>query len=145
MWIYFALFAAMVGSGTDIIIKKVNKLNSQLIDSALIAFIFAGLFSIVILSGRYTFSLFKPNEITYTHCGYLIFYGFLYVMIQIFYWLSMKTSPNPGFTRLLYSTNVLFTFMLAYLFFNATINYTSFIGIIITLIGLSIVIKSCKK
>jgi drug/metabolite transporter (DMT)-like permease len=144
MWIYFALFAAMIGGGTDIIIKKVKDSTSQLIDSALIAFIFTGLFSIIILSCRYSFSLFKPNNITYTHGGYLILYGFLYLMIQILYRLSMKTSPNPGFTRLIYNTNVLFTFILAYFLLNATINFTSIIGIIITFIGLSIVVKSCK-
>jgi len=144
LWFYFALFAAVLAGFADIIAKKVTSVYSQAINSALIAFLIAGIISFIILLCRYKYTYFNPQKIKFNHFCYLVLFAFIYLMIQMLFWLSIKHSSNPGYTRLIFSTSVLFTFILACLFLNAEINFKILIGVIITLIGLSIVGTSYK-
>ena len=145
LWIYFALFAAVLAGFADITAKKITLLHPKAINSALIAFSISGIFSFIVLLCRYKYTYFNPQEIKFNHFCYLVLYAILYLTIQILFWLSIKHSSNPGYTRLIYNTNVLFTFILACLFLNAVINFRILFGVMITFIGLSIVSTSYKS
>tara|TARA_B100000780_G_scaffold114698_1_gene80401 strand:- start:1128 stop:1505 length:378 start_codon:yes stop_codon:yes gene_type:complete len=53
---------------------------------------------------------------------------------------TFKVSPNIGYTHLIINANIIITLIASYLLFNEKINYQSFIGMLITLVGLAITI-----
>jgi drug/metabolite transporter (DMT)-like permease len=55
---------------------------------------------------------------------------------------SMKVTPNIGFSHLIVNLNVILTLFASYFLFKQKISFKSFIGIIITLFGISIVVNS---
>ena len=71
---------------------------------------------------------------------------FLFSLVLIINRLSQvylfKITPNIGLSHLIINTNVIITLIASYLLFNQVINIKSFLGIIITLIGLYIVISN---
>ena len=144
LWFYFAIAAAFVAGFVDVIAKKITNENNQAINSALITFIFTGLFSFIIIIYRIKNNYVNLNKISYKNYTHFIVYALLFLLIEIFYWQSIKHGKNPGLSRLVYNTNIIFTFTVAYLFMNATINFNTIVGIFITMIGLSIVVTSNK-
>ena len=144
LWLYFAVAAAFVAGFIDVIAKKITNENNQAINSALITFIFTGLFSLILIIYRIKHNYVDLNKIDRKNYIHFIIYALLFLLIEIFYWQSIKYGKNPGMSRLVYNTNIIFTFTVAYLFFNATINFNTIVGIFITMLGLSIVVTSSK-
>ena len=53
---------------------------------------------------------------------------------------ALKKAPNIGLCHLIINTNVVFTLLASYFLFNQKINGKTFIGVLITLLGISTVI-----
>ena len=58
---------------------------------------------------------------------------------------AIKLAPNMGYCHLIVNLNVLVTLIASYFLFNQKINIQTFMGIIITLIGIGIVIYYSNK
>ena len=58
--------------------------------------------------------------------------------IAIFW--AFKNSPNIGYSHLIINLNVILTFLVAIFIFKQKFNYKSLLGLIITLVGLTLLI-----
>ena len=142
-WLYYAVFAAFLASFSDVTAKKITSSNPNTINCSLVMLLFIGIISLIILLCRFNINKFHPKEIN--NIKHIILYAIFYVIIMVLFWISINESPNPGYSRLFYGTNILFTFFISFILLKATINLKIFSGILITFIGLSIVVTSLKN
>lgn len=56
---------------------------------------------------------------------------------------SLEISPNIGYTHMIINLNVMLTFIFGYLLFKQKINKYGLFGIMLCLIGLFIIVKTC--
>ena len=142
LWLYLALFASFLAGFADITIKNMTKSKSDTLDICIISFILIGVLCIPILFYRMSIDKFKMSYISKKDSLNLIIYSLLYIILSVAYFYSSKYASNPGYTRLFYNTNVIITFFLASLFLDSNINFKTIMGVVITIIGLSIVVLS---
>lgn len=139
LWIYSAFLAMIISAILIIFMKFIDNSNY---DNTIFL-----LFSLIIL-GKLAFLCFFLNKSTYLKkCKkydykFMILVSFfaLFLFINNFcLQYAIKISPNTGYTHLIVNFNVIFTILASYFLFKEKINYKTFIGIIITLIGFSII------
>ena len=58
---------------------------------------------------------------------------------------AMKYSPNIGYTRTLMNLNIIITLLISYFIFKENINKECFFGILLCIIGVSIIAQYYKK
>ena len=71
---------------------------------------------------------------------YTILFALLLIFNNYIIQQAFKHSPNIGYSHLIINLNIIITLLAGVFLFNQTINLLSFIGIIITLIGITIII-----
>ena len=138
LWIYCALLAAFLASSCDVTAKKITSSNPNAINCSLVMLSFVGIISLIILLCRFKINKFHPKEIN--NIKNIIIYAFFYVIIMVLFWISINESPNPGYTRLFYATNIIFTFLIACLLLKTNISLKIVSGILFTFVGLGIVV-----
>ena len=143
LWLYYAVLAAFLAGFADVTAKKVTKKNKNTINITLVSMCFIGIFSFFILCCRFKIKQFDPKEIN--DISNIVIYAIIYVIVMILFWLSIKKASNPGFTRLFYATNIIFTFLISCLLLKTKISLKIIFGILITFIGLSVVVTSYEK
>ena len=143
LWLYYAVLAAFLAGFSDVTAKKITKKNKNTINTTLVSLCFIGIFSFFILCCRFKIKQFHPKEIN--DLTNIIIYAIIYVIVMILFWLSIKHASNPGFTRLFYATNIIFTFLIACLLLKTKISLKIIVGILITFVGLGIVVTSYEK
>jgi len=143
LWIYCALLAAFLASSCDVTAKKITSSNPNAINCSLVMLSFVGIISLIILLCRFKINKFHPKEIN--NIKNIIIYAFFYVIIMVLFWISINESPNPGYTRLFYATNIIFTFLIACLLLKTNISLKIVSGILFTFVGLGIVVTSYEK
>lgn len=82
------------------------------------------------------------KNINMKDCILIIFFSLVLIINRLSQVYLFKITPNIGLSHLIVNTNVILTLLASYLLFNQVINMKSFLGIIITLIGLYIVISN---
>ena len=142
-WIYYALLAAGLTSFSDVTAKKITTSNPNAINCSLVMLLFVGIISLIILLCRFKINKFHPKEIN--NIKNIILYAIFYVIIMVLFWISINDSPNPGYTRLFYATNIIFTFLIAFFLLKIKISLNIIVGILITFVGLGIVVTSYKN
>ena len=141
-WVYIALLSMLISAITVISLKFIDNSNYDNNLFILLSFIMAGFLSILYLF------LFKnnKNEIIKSCDKKLLVFVFLFGALLLCNNLcmqySMKVTPNIGFSHLIVNLNVILTLLASYFLFKQKISFKSFIGIIITLFGISIVVNS---
>tara|TARA_Y100000389_G_scaffold185642_1_gene205249 strand:- start:412 stop:810 length:399 start_codon:yes stop_codon:yes gene_type:complete len=130
------------------LISAISTISLKFIDTSnydnnlfiLLSFIMAGFLSILYLF------LNKKNEIIKSCDKKILVFAFLFGALLLCNNLcmqySMKVTPNIGFSHLIVNLNVILTLFASYFLFKQKISFKSFIGIIITLFGISIVVSS---
>lgn len=141
-WVYIALLSMLISAITVISLKFIDNSNYDNNLFILLSFIMAGFLSILYLF------LFKNNKneiIKSCDKNLLIFvflFGALLLCNNLCMQYSMKVTPNIGFSHLIVNLNVILTLLASYFLFKQKISFKSFIGIIITLFGISIVVNT---
>lgn len=141
-WVYIALLSMLISAISTISLKFIDTSNYDNNLFILLSFIMAGFLSILYLF------LFKnnKNEIIKSCDKKLLVFVFLFGLLLLCNSLcmqySMKVTPNIGFSHLIVNLNVILTLFASYFLFKQKISFKSFIGIIITLFGISIVVNS---
>ena len=143
IWIYYALLAAFLAGFCDVTAKKITSSNPNAINCSLVMLLFVGIISLIILGCRFKINKFHPKEIN--NIKNIILYAIFYVIIMVLFWISINDSPNPGYTRLFYATNIIFTFLIAFFLLKIKISLNIIVGILITFVGLGIVVTSYKN
>ena len=132
----------LISAITVISLKFIDNSNYDNNLFILLSFIMAGFLSILYLF------LFKnnKNEIIKSCDKKLLVFVFLFGALLLCNNLcmqySMKVTPNIGFSHLIVNLNVIVNLLASYFLFKQKISFKSFIGIIITLFGISIVVNS---
>lgn len=142
LWLLLVLIAAFFGATNDIIIKKTLTIcNLSPMDLTLFQMVFMGIYSFIFLIIKYNYKLLKLTKSVPKKAYFNIkIVALFYITLYTLYAYSLKIVTNPGYTRLGYSLNIIFTFLLACIFFNQKINIKKIAGIFITLFGFSMVI-----
>jgi drug/metabolite transporter (DMT)-like permease len=73
---------------------------------------------------------------------FVILFGLLLIINTFCMQYAMEISPNIGYSHLIINLNVIITLFASYFLFKQKINFKSFIGIIITLLGIAIVVNN---
>ena len=58
---------------------------------------------------------------------------------------ALKISPNVGYCHLIINLNIIITLFAGYFLFKQQINFKTFFGILVTLIGIGIVILNSNN
>ena len=144
-WIILAFLATLITAIGTIGLKVID--NSKYDNNAFLAltFIVMG-----ILTFCYLFFNSHAKNKLINNCDIsLIFFVILYAIILIFNSLVMqyafKISPNIGYSHIIINLNVIITVIAAYYLFKQNIDFRCLIGIIISLIGISIIAYYSNK
>ena len=144
-WIILALLSTLITAIGTIGLKVID--NSKYDNNLFLAltFIFMGIFSIF-----YLISNNKLKTKLLTSCDkYLIFFVLLFAVLLILNNIVMqyafKISPNIGYSHIIINLNVIITVLAAYYLFKQNLDLRCVIGIIISLIGISIIAYYSNK
>tara|TARA_Y100000389_G_C17383832_1_gene475872 strand:+ start:80 stop:463 length:384 start_codon:yes stop_codon:yes gene_type:complete len=75
----------------------------------------------------------------------ILFLATIIILTNYFTHSALKLSPNISYCHLIINLNVIVTLLASYFLFKEKFNFKSFIGIIITLIGITIVLINSKS
>lgn len=142
VWVYIALLSMLISAFTVICLKFIDKSKYDNSSFIILSFIMAGFVSIL-----YLFLNKNKRNLIIKSCDkkFLIFiflFGLLLIINNLCMQYAMEITPNIGFSHLIVNLNVIITLFASYFLFKQKINLKSFIGIIITLFGISIVVNS---
>lgn len=140
-WIFFALIAMLLSSLHTVCLKFVKKDNNYVDIGLALIFLFIGLFSLIYIILNFKNLL---NFLNQKHSKDIIFISLFIAIIIIGFNISLLFSlnktPKTSYCNLIINLNIILTLLLSYFLFKEKINYKSLMGILISLIGLSIVI-----
>ena len=144
-WISLAFLSTLITAIGTISLKLIDSSKYDNNIFLALTFIFMGIISI--------FYLISNNKIKtklLTSCDkYLIFFVILFAILLILNNIVMqyafKISPNIGYSHLIINLNVIITVIAAYYLFKQTLDFRCLIGIIISLIGISIIAYYSNK
>ena len=120
----------------EILFKYIFKINTDIMTFTPIIWIFGGAFGLIYLSMNRD----KLNGITPRELLHMSLIGLLIFLGNIVYWKSSQMNDNPGLNRSIFSTGqILFLTLASCSIFNAPINFKQIIGVILVILGSSII------
>lgn len=137
LWLIFSILALIASSLHMIFYKFLSKSNIPNDICISLVFILSGILSFIYL-------FFNRNRIKINECklninklsaGALIILFFNFFLLK-----SIDYSPKTSYPLLVINLNIILTAIMSYFIFKEKISYKAFIGILLTVIGLSIVI-----
>ena len=144
-WIFISFLSTLITAFGTIGLKVID--NSKYDNNLFLAltFIVMG-----ILTFCYLFFNSHAKNKLINNCDIsLIFFVILYAIVLIFNSLVMqyafKISPNIGYSHIIINLNVIITVIAAYYLFKQNLDFRCLIGIIISLIGISIIAYYSNK
>ena len=139
LWIIFA-FIAMFVSGIHTICLKY--MNNKFIDIGLaFIFLFAGFLSLVYIlfnNNRFINFLKEKNANNIILIALLI--GIFIIIFNTSLLYSVNNSPKVSYCLLIVNLNIIITLIIGYFIFEESLNFKTFLGMLLSLVGLSIVI-----
>ena len=144
-WIAIAFLSTLITAVGTIGLKLID--NSKYDNNLFLAltFIVMGILTFCYLF----FNSYAKNKLINNCDISLLFFVILYAIILIFNSLVMqyafKISPNIGYSHIIINLNVIITVIAAYDLFKQNIDFRCLIGIIISLIGISIIAYYSNK
>ena len=140
LWIYLSILLCILVALKVLCFNFISKIKLDKIILVLILYIIWGLLSIIyILINNKNFKNFT-NLINYKVLLLLLFTALLIVITTIILQKTLSITPHLGYTHLIINLNIIFTILLSYFLFNESLNFYTILGIIISIIGVSIVI-----
>lgn len=144
-WILLALMAAIATAAGTIFLKLADKTKYHNNIILAFTFLFMGIFSFLYLLYEK-----KLTYDTLTNCDnkfliILISYALFIILEFKLMITAMKYSPNIGYTRTLMNLNIVITLLISYFIFKENINKECFFGILLCIIGVSIIAQYYKN
>ena len=140
LWIYLAVLCCLITSSGVILMKYISLSKCDLKNIVILTFILSGFLSLIYTVSDKNILKDIKNNITEKDIFLIILFSLLIILNIMFQIHAFKISPQIGYSHLIINMNIIFTLIAGYFFFKQQINIKSLIGIIITLIGLSITI-----
>ena len=140
LWIYLSFLTTFISALLVILLKYID--NSHYDNNIFLSFAFTiiGLISLIYLlcnlnKTKKIITTFKPNLVYL-----LIFFCISIILNQRVLMYALRIAPNMGYCHLIVNLNVILTLVASYFLFKEKINIKTFIGILVTLFGVSMVI-----
>tara|TARA_B100000035_G_scaffold314279_1_gene330129 strand:+ start:6128 stop:6577 length:450 start_codon:yes stop_codon:yes gene_type:complete len=144
-WIALAFLATLITAFGTIGLKVID--NSKYDNNLFLAltFIFMGIFSFCYL----VFNSYEKNKLI-NNCDislifFVILFAILLILNNIVIQYAFKISPNIGYSHIIINLNVIITVLAAYYLFKQNLDFRCLIGLIISLIGISIIAYYSNK
>lgn len=139
-WYVYSFIAVICIVICDLLQKQMLDNKCNLMYVSLCPAIIAGLLALFYLL-FFESSFLKENIFFSKKYSYIYLIGILSLFIYYFINCSINGCTNPGYAKGLMGVNIIITTLLStYLFNEVTLNYKSFIGILLMFIGIFIVI-----
>lgn len=139
-WYLYAFIATSFIVSSDIFFKKMMLNKCNLVYSTLCPIIIAGFISFIYLL-IFEKDFWKEN--VFFNKKYIYIYQLALFLICMNYCIacSINYSKNPGYTKALVASDIIFTTIIsAYLFNEVELNYKCLFGILLMFIGITIII-----
>ena len=121
--------------------KKISLFGNQISvdDSFLVAIIIIGFICFLIFISK-TGSLTQRIKSLWSVNALIILIDGLFMLTHRYFFIkSVDISPNPGYSHLIVNFNVILTLIFSYILFRSKINKMTFLGIVLAIIGITIV------
>ena len=139
-WYVYAFIAVICIVACDLFLKKMLNNKCEIIYLTLCPAVIAGIIALsylLVFENRFL----KENIFFSKKYSYIYLIAVLSLLIYYFISSSISGCINPGYAKGLIGANIIITTLLsAYLFNEVTLNYQSFLGILLIFIGIFIVI-----
>jgi len=140
-WIFLALVACFITACEIVNIKFLTNNCNNLNTVIPLCFVITGILaSIYLMFNISKIRNMKLNSITIRS---IIVFSILIIVGKTIIIKSLELSPNIGYTHMIINLNVILTFLFGYLLFKQKINIYGFVGVMLCLIGLCIIVKTC--
>jgi drug/metabolite transporter (DMT)-like permease len=131
----------LLSSLHTVCLKFVKKDNNYIDIGLAFIFLFVGLFSLVyIMLNLKNLTMFFNQKHSKDIIYLSLFIAFTIIGFNTSLLFSLNETPKTSYCLLIINLNIILTLLLSYYLFKEKMNYKSLIGILISLIGLSIVI-----
>jgi len=138
-WILLAILSMIISGSATIYLKYINDSKYDNNCFLVISMIVLGLYSFVLFIINRKKFINKQIQYDYKYIFIVLFFSFLLLINNFCMQYAMSISPNIGYTHAIINFNVILSLFAAYFLFKQKINYKVFIGVIIALIGFSII------
>lgn len=143
-WIYLAFLTLILTSISVICIKHFSMQISKNEDKISVCFYYliVSFIGLIYLLYNKNDSLKFINKYKYNYkfIGFILFLSLLTLFTKKIALNTFTTTPNIGYSHLIINLNVILTTIAAYFLYNQKIKLKSFIGMVIALIGASLII-----
>jgi len=145
LWIFLSLIATIVSAIYVICLKLIDNSKYNNYIFLAITFFITGIISLIyLITSKNNRKLFISN-VDYKLFIYTFLFAFIIILNNYCIQLAVEYSPNIGYSHLIINLNIIITLIAGYFLFKQKLNLMTFIGIIISLIGISIIIKYTNK
>ena len=140
LWIYLAGLCCLITALGVVLMKYISLSKCNLKNIVILTFILCGFLSLIYIIFDKNFLKDIKNTITKKDIFLIILFSIIILLNRLLQIYAFKISPQIGYSHLIINMNIIFTLIASYFLFKQKINIKSLIGIIITLIGLTITI-----
>ena len=140
-WILFAFIACIFTTLEVLAMKKISLFGDQISvdDSFLVAIIIIGFICFLIFISKAGSLTQRIKSLWSVNTLIILVYGLFILTHRYFFIKSVDISPNPGYSHLIVNFNVILTLIFSYVLFRSKINRMTFLGIVLAIIGITIV------
>ena len=140
LWVYYALAACVMTALTVVLLNIISKSKYDNNLCLCYGFILVGLLSIIYIFYNKKSNSVLLNSITNDIIFVIILLSFLLFFKAIIIQKALKNTPNMAYAHIIINMNIILTLLASYFFFKEKFNIQTFIGILMSIIGISIVI-----
>jgi len=145
LWILLALMAAIATAAGTIFLKLADKTKYHNNIILAFTFLFMGIFSFLYLLYERKLTYNTLSNCDKNFLMIIILYALFIILEFKLMITAMKYTPNIGYTRTLMNLNIIITLFISYFIFKEKINKECFFGILLCIIGVSIIAQYYKK
>ena len=140
-WILLAFIACVFTTLEVLAMKKISLFGDQIPvdDSFLVAIIIIGFICFLIFISKAGSLTQRIKSLWSLNSLIILIYGLFILTHRYFFIKSVDISPNPGYSHLIVNFNVILTLIFSYILFRSKINRMTFLGIVLAIIGITIV------
>jgi drug/metabolite transporter (DMT)-like permease len=140
LWIYLSFFATLITAISVIIMKYLTDSKSNVKTLTFMSFIISSFIVLIYLPFDKTVINDVKKNIDLKDYLLIILFSVVLIANRLSQVYVFKITPSIGISHLIINANIIVSLLAGYFLFKQMINYKSFIGILITMIGLSITI-----
>ena len=140
LWIYLSFFATLITAISVIIMKYLTDSKCNVKTLTFMSFIISSIIVLIYLPFDKTVINDIKKNIDLKDYLLIILFSAVLIANRLSQVYVFKITPSIGISHLIINANIIVSLLAGYFLFKQMINYKSFIGILITMIGLSITI-----